>query len=177
MRGTKIQGRFTIPYERDSMYEGMTDELRDPVGVFLDWYVWDSVYLAAHTTDVVDDIYDTSNPTPGKGRRWKDKLIIPAITAQLFQGQIVQNERGFYNTDTLRIVLNVGDISELLPDLTSRPDTHIKDRIVFRNEVFIPVKVYPRGHLGLDFAVVTVDCNQVNPEEMVNDPQFQAYAQ
>jgi hypothetical protein len=158
------------------MYQGITDDLQVPVGVTIDWYLWDEANLVAHPTDVVDDIYDTSNPTPGKGRIWQPHLRIPAVTAQLYQGQIVQNERGFYNTDTLKIVLNIGDLLPIIPNIAQSPDQHVKDRIVFRDEVFVPIRVYPRGHIGYDFAVVTVECNQVNPEELVNDPQFQSYA-
>ena len=176
MRGTKVQGRFTVAYETDSLHRGVTSDLRDPVGVELDWHVWDAEYLASNPDDVIDDIYDTSSPEPGKGRRWKSPFRMPAITAQLFQGAIVENERGFYNTDTLRVVLNVGDVDRLLPNLTSQPDKHIKDRVVFRNQVFVPTRVYPRGHMGYAFAVIAIDLNQVNPEELVNDPQFQAYA-
>ena len=176
MRGHNLIGRFTIPYERDSIYEGITEDLQIPVGVEIDWWEWDEYLLDTAPTDVVDDIYDVSSEVPGKGRRWVPHYKIPAITAQLIQGRIAENQRGFYNTDTLRIVLNVGQILPIIPDLCSHPDRHIRDRIMFRGEIFIPVKVNPRGHMGYDFAVVTIDCNQVNPEEMVNDPQFQDFA-
>jgi hypothetical protein len=42
--------------------------------------------------------------------------------------------------------------------------------------VFVPTRVLPRGIFGENYAVVTIDCNQVNPEELVNDPQFAAKA-
>jgi hypothetical protein len=34
----------------------------------------------------------------------------------------------------------------------------------------------PRGRYKERYSVVTIDCNQVNSEELVNDPQFQTYA-
>lgn len=176
MRGSKVQGRFTVDHETEALYEGIRDELRDPVGVDLLWYRWDQEYLLENFVEIADSTYDTSNPTPGFGRRWNTPIRIPAITAQLFQGQVIQNERGLYTTDNLRIILNVGDTLQPLPTLTTAPDSYLKDRIVFRNTVFTPTKVYPRGHIGYAFAVVTIDCNQVNPEELVNDPQFQQYA-
>jgi hypothetical protein len=65
----------------------------------------------------------------------------------------------------------------MLPSLAGdNPGQHIKDRILYRNQVFTPTRVMPRGHFGYKWAVITVDCNEVNPEELVNDPQFQRYA-
>jgi hypothetical protein len=60
--------------------------------------------------------------------------------------------------------------------LITDPNNHIKDRIIYRGQVFTPTRVIPRGSFGYRWAVITVDLNQVNPEEMVNDPQFQRYA-
>lgn len=85
------------------------------------------------------------------------------------------NERGFYVTDTLRLVLNVGDVNRLLPSLITEPNNHIKDRILYRGQVWIPTRVVPRGSFGYRWSVVTVDLNQLNAEELVNDPQFRQY--
>jgi hypothetical protein len=48
--------------------------------------------------------------------------------------------------------------------------------VVYRGEVFVPTRVLPRGSFGNRWAVVTVDLNQLNHEELVNDPQFQRFA-
>jgi hypothetical protein len=101
---------------------------------------------------------------------------MPVIMAQFVRGTNVMNERGYYVSDTLRIVINVGDVERLLPSLLTDSNGHIKDRIVYRGEVFIPTRVLPRGSFGYRWSVVTIDCNQLNSEELVNDPQFQKYA-
>jgi len=101
---------------------------------------------------------------------------MPTVMAQAIRGTNVMNERGFYVADTLRLVLNVGDVQRMLPGLITDPSSHIKDRIMYRGEVFVPTRVLPRGSFGYRWAVVTIDCNQVNPEELVNDPQFQNQA-
>lgn len=176
MRGSKVQGRFKIDFESLSMDEGIVDELRDPVGTTVDWWVWDETYFVENPEDVVDDIYDVSLSVPGFGRRWKEPFVLPVVMAQLLRGTNVMNERGFYVVDTLRIVVSVADINRLLPNMVSTPNTHIKDRVVFQNEVFVPTRVLPRGRYAERYAVVTIDCNLVNSEELVNDPQFQAYA-
>ena len=176
MRGSKVQGRFKIDYENLSINEGIVEDLRDPVGTKVDWWVWDQAYLDANPTDVYDDIYDTSNQEDGKGRRWKEPFEMPVIMAQQLRGTNIMNERGFYVVDTLRLVTSVADVNRLLPAMIGDPSIHIKDRVVFQNSVFVPTRVLPRGRYKDNYAVVTIDCNLVNAEELVNDPQFQAYA-
>ena len=176
MRGTKVQGRFKIDFENRSMEEGMVDELRDPVGSEVDWWTWDPNALAADYNNFVDPIYDVSNQEDGKGRRWNDPFKLPVIMAQNLRGTNVENERGWYVTDTLRLVITVADANRLLPALISDPNQQIKDRVVFQGEVFVPTRVLPRGRYANFYSVVTIDLNQVNPEQLVNDSQFQDYA-
>jgi hypothetical protein len=176
MRGTSPQGRFSLDYEAKSMYEGISDDLGGTVGVEVDWFRWQEYYLEDNYTTVVDDIYDVSRSEVNTGRRWVLPFKMPAVMAQLIRSTNVMNERGFYVTDTLRLVINVGDAERLLPSLFNNPSSHIKDRIMYRGLVFTPTRVLPRGSFGYRWAVITIDCNQVNPEELVNDPQFQKYA-
>jgi hypothetical protein len=177
MRGTKIQGRFNVDYEGKSMYEGIAEDLGATVGVEVDWFRWQEYYLAENYETIVDDVYDVSSSTPGQGRRWMLPFKMPVVMAQLIRSTNVMNERGYYVTDTLRIVINAGDAKSMLPTLVGdNPSQHIKDRILYRNQVFTPTRVLPRGHFGYKWSVITIDCNEVNPEELVNDPQFQRYA-
>lgn len=176
MRGNKVQGRFKIDFENKSMEEGMVDELRDPVGTEVDWWTWDPTALAADYADWVDPIYDVSNQEDGKGRRWTEPFKLPVIMAQQLRGTNVMNERGFYTTDTLRLVIAVNDVQRLLPVLLTEPNLHIKDRAVFQGQVFVPTRVLPRGRYANFYSVITIDMNLVNSEELVNDPQFQDYA-
>jgi hypothetical protein len=177
MRGRRLQGRFSLDYEAKSMYEGIQEDLQHPVGVDVDWFRWSAEYAAANVATFVDDIYDVSSNVYGEGRRWMLPFNMPAVSAQLIRGSNEMNERGFYIVDTLRIVLNVGDVERLVPDMLVNPDMHIKDRILYRGNVFTPTRVLPRGHFGYKWAVVTIDCTEVNADELVNDPQFQQYAQ
>ena len=176
MRGNKVQGRFKIDFENKSMEEGVTDELRDPVGSIVSWYQWDEQALQDDYENWVDPIYDVSNEGEGLGLAWKDPIEVPVIMAQQIRGTNVMNERGLYTTDTLRLVIGVNDVNRLIPDVLTNPNLHIQDRIVFQDTVFVPTRVLPRGSFGYRWAVITIDCNQMNPEELVNDPQFQNYA-
>jgi hypothetical protein len=176
MRGARVQGRFNVDYEKLSMYEGIAEDLGGTVGVEVDWWRWQDYYLQDNYTTIVDDVYDVGSSLSGGGRRWVLPFKFPVVMAQFVRGTNVMNQRGFYVTDTLRLVINAGDAERLLPSLLTNSNNHIKDRIVYRGEVFVPTRVLPRGSFGYNWAVVTIDCNQMNPEELVNDPQFLKYA-
>jgi len=174
--GTDRNSRFDMTYEAKSMYEGIAEELGGTVGQEVDWFRWQEYYLEENYTDIVDEIYDVSSSVVGQGRRWMLPFKMPTLMAQVVRGTNVMNERGFYVTDTLRLVVNVGDVERLLPSLLTESSNHIKDRILYRNQVWVPTRVLPRGSFGYRWTVVTIDLNQVNSEELVNDPQFQKYA-
>jgi hypothetical protein len=176
MRGSRLQGRFNLDYEQKRIYEGIAEDLQHPVGVEVDWFRWSNTWAAENIETIRDDIYDVSSSVHNEGRRWMLPFNMPCVTAQLVRGSNEMNERGFYIVDTLRIVLNVGDVQRLVPDMLINPDMHIKDRILYRGNVFTPTRVLPRGHFGNYWAVVTVECTEVNADELINDPQFQQYA-
>ena len=111
------------------------------------------------------------------------------VNAHLEQGVTVQSDRGFYNTDQLTLIINVDVLEDHLnfpganaqnsPELANleiNPDSYIRDRIVFRNEVFSPVRVLPEGIIENNYTLLRVQCNQVNAEELVNDSQFKHFA-
>jgi len=140
MRGQLVPGRFSIDYESKSIYEGIGDELVNTVGQEVSWWQWSETYLNDNYEVVVDDTYDVSNggQTPegvSKGRRWTKPVTLPVAMAQLMRSTNVMNERGYYVSDTLRLVVNVGDIERLIPDILVNPSLHIKDRIVYKGQV------------------------------------------
>lgn len=161
-------GRFTIGHEIDSMFRGMRDDLQKRVGMEVHWSIWDP-----EATEV-DDIYSVGSVDVG--RRWKEPILVPVIVAQVFQGQTMQNDRGFYNTDVLRLTVSMDDITRMIPTLVDTPDAHIRDRVLYRGSVFTPTRLYLRGQVETSYTVLTIDLNQVMPEEMVNDDQFRGYA-
>lgn len=174
--GTDRNSRFGMDYESKSMYEGIAEDLTGVVGTEVSWFRWREYYVDDNFDTVVDSVYDVSSSVVGEGKRWMLPFKMPVVMAQFIRGTNIMNQRGFYVADTLRLVLNVGDVQRLEPSLITDPNNHIKDRILYRGEVFVPTRVLPRGSFDNRWAVVTIDCNQVNPDELVNDPQFQQYA-
>lgn len=177
MRGSGPGGRFGIDYESASMFEGIGEELGGTVGQEVNWWLWAEEYVDAHESTIYDDLYDVSSAdTVGGGRRWHEPFKVPTIAAVISRGGNVQNDRGFYVTDTLRVTVSVGDIMRLIPTMVEDPQRHIKDRVTYNGEVYTPTSVMPLGSYGTRWAVVSVTFNRVNAEEMVNDPQFLQYA-
>lgn len=183
MRGDNREGRFNIQYERGSNVSGTMVELVQTVGTFVDWWIYDQ------DNTVVDPIYDVGSNYANGGRKWKTPFTIPVVNAHLEQGVTVQSERGFYNTDQLTIVINVDVVenhlnfyganasnSRQLSTVEVNPDAYLRDRIVFRHQVFTPVKVLPQGIIKDKYSLLQVSCEQVNAEELVNDSQFQHFA-
>lgn len=169
MRGATQGGRFDSRYEVSSMYEGMADELYDPAGVVLVWFVFDP------DRTVVDPIYDVGDQPTG-GRRWTGPYRVPVLGVRMFQGETAQNKRGFYTSDTLHAVINAGQIEKVLRDIHSNTDIHLKDRFLYRGELWEPTRIWCRGVVKTDYTVVSLDASQVKSEQVVNDFQFLAYA-
>lgn len=169
MRGTFEQGRFSIPFERRSIASGIDYDLQRQVGQEIEWWRYDPVATN------VDPIYDVG--AYDGGRMYHEPLIIKTLSAVIIQGEVRQSDRGFYNTDTLRVVVNITEMDQKLQDsLYEALNNYILDRIVYRHEVFVPTRVYPRGLVGDKYTVFSLDADQVNPEQLVNDPQFAHFA-
>jgi hypothetical protein len=168
MKAKEPGGRFDLAYERRSILSGITEDLRIPVGQTIDWWRWDP------TDTVVDNVYDVGSINGG--RLWYPPIKLPCVNAVIFQGVSMQNERGFYNTDVMRITINMEDVEKLIPTVLTITDSFLKDRIVYRGQVFRPTHFYPRGLIKDKYTLLTLDASQINSEELVNDSQFQAYS-
>ena len=159
-----------MSYEQMSISDGIDSELRAPVGQHVLWVEFDS------DATEVDSIYDVADYRT-TGRQWKFPPVrIPAFTCAIRQGPTVHNDRGFYNADTLHLGVAMNVIERLYPSLAWEPDAHIKDRVLYRGNIFVPVRFGLQGLLRDTYTVFTVDANQVNPEEHVNDPQLTEWA-
>ena len=148
-------------------------DLKKPVGSSVLWYIFDDV-----ETDV-DPIYDVGGVVPydyTKGRIWHGPFKLPVVKAIIKQGDTRISQAGFYNADTLHLTLNAKDIEALIPGVMTNPDDQNRSRVVWKEEVYRPYNVQQRGIISEGFTLLSVECQQVMPEEMVNDPQFLGYS-
>jgi hypothetical protein len=172
MRAYTPGGRFDADFETDDILVGVDTDLKNPVGTSALWYIYDSV------STVVDPIYDTGQDLSGSlgGKRWTGPFTIPVVRAVIDQGEARTSAVGYYNADTLHLTFNIEDVAKFAPNIIIRPDVNNRDRIVWRGQVYRPFSIQERGIIADRFTILSVDCIQVMPEEMVNDPQFQTYA-
>ena len=110
--------------------------------------------------------------------------ILKVIKASINQGNATVNERGFYNIDSLRLVLNIDDLRAASPTLfdargvvKSTLDLANKYRVVWKNQVYRPIKTQQQGQVAERHTIISVDLMQLMPDELVNDAQFLSYAQ
>ena len=161
MRGSNVLGRFTSEFEVKSIRHGIAQDLQAPVGQDVLWRLFDTA------ATVIDDVYDVG--ASSGGRSWKKGFALPVVNAYVFQNEMYQNDRGLYTVDTLRLFINYDDVIRFIPTLDSQPDTHLKDRVEYRGQMYAPNRVFPKGQINMDYTVLTVDLTQVKPEETVND--------
>jgi hypothetical protein len=120
----------------------------------------------------------------GDGRKWKSPVSVPVIKAILKEGQTNLVQEGFYNADSIHVVIDhdvlINSIPEMLykldPTDSENPDPLNRDRIVWKNQVYRPISSSYSGIIKEKFVLMTFDCQQVMSDELINDPQFQAYA-
>jgi len=151
-----------VSWEHQDIFKGIDGDLRAPVGHHVRWVEYDD------EASNMDDIYDVADHVIG--RVWKPPVRIPAYAAFIFQGVSMHNDRGFYNTDVLRVSAAIDVVERVFPELVWEPDKHIKDRVLYRGRVFIPTQINLRGLLRNTHTIFTVEANEVNEEEHVNDP-------
>lgn len=168
MRHSDPGGRFTVGWERLAIFDGIDGDLRSPVGQHVKWIQFDA------DASGVDPIYDVADQQVG--RQWREPIRIPAYAAFIYQGPTMHNDRGFYNTDILRVSVAMDVAERVFPALVWEPDQHIRDRVMYRGKIFIPTRLYLRGLLRNSHTIFTIDANQVNEEEWVNDPQLSNWA-
>lgn len=162
-------GRFSSDWETTEINDAISKDLQQPAGTTVMWYVWNSAATS------VDPIYDVG-ANDGVGRQWHDPVEIPVVKAIIKQGQTSLVQQGFYNADRLHLTIDHDVMMSLIPDILDNPDPLNRDRFVWKGEVFRPIISQEAGIILERFTILSFDAQQVMPEEMVNDPQFQAYA-
>jgi len=166
-------GRFTSDFEQKSIFEGIDADLKNPVGTSALWYIYDDVNTVK---DLIYDVGTNAESPTLNGRTWQGPYNIPIIRAIISQGSSKTSQAGFYNADTLHLTINSKDIENIVPGVMTNPDDQNRSRVVWKNQVYRPFNVQQRGIISEGFTLLVVECQQVMPEEMVNDPQFLTFS-
>jgi hypothetical protein len=176
MRAYTPGGRFSTDFELNEIGDGITYDATNPVGTTGQWWTYNSA------ASVKDPIYDVE--PLGAGRVWTGPVTLNIIKASITQGTSAVNDRGFYNADSLKIVLNIDDLRLASPSLFNARgnvkasiDIANKYRLVWKDQVYRPVRTQQQGQVAERHTIISVDLLQLMPDELVNDAQFLAYAQ
>jgi hypothetical protein len=176
MRAYTPGGRFDSDFESNRISEGITEDLTNPAGTRAKWWRFDPA------SSVKDPIYDVE--PIGAGRRWIGPFDLKVIRSSISEGSGALNERGFYNVDTLHLTLNVDDVKDVSPEMftdnglvKSTIDYVNQYRVVWKGQVYRPVKTQPAGLVAERYTLIVIDLMQLAPDELVNDEQFLQYAQ
>lgn len=175
-------GRFDPEFETNEIHTAIAADLTNPVGTSILWYVYVSptdTSVATSGRTVVDPVYDVGSYTTNGsgGRKWRDPVQVPVVKALLKQGRAYFNMRGFYAPDTLHLTLDRDQLMQYIPDVLDNPDPLDRDRVIYKGQVYRPFLSQQQGIIKERYVLISFDCQQVMPEEMQNDPQFQSYAQ
>jgi len=166
-------GRFSSDFETKEIWKGVTDDLTNPVGTTALWYIYDAVHTEI---DPLFDVGDSILLNDSSGKVWTGPFKIPVIRSVIKQGDTKISQQGFYGADYLHMTINALDIEKIAPGTMLDPDNRDRDRVVWKNQIWRPFQTQQAGIISETFVLLSVDLTQVMPEEMVNDPQFQAYA-
>lgn len=164
------KGRFDDRYEIKAIYEGMQEELQEFIGQNIPWYRFD------RENSVVDPIYDVGADTGG--RRFKRPFILPVVGVDLEEGVEVNTGQGQYLTDVAHLVVSYDQAEKAgLRKMKTNWRMFLGDRFVYLDTVFQVRNIQVRGPVGDHFyEVLGIDGWRVNPEELINDPDFAKYA-
>jgi hypothetical protein len=176
MRAHTPGGRFDSDFESDSISTGITEDLTNPAGTSAEWWKFNSALTQS------DPIYDVE--PVGFGRVWDGPSIIPIVRATITEGTSYLVDRGFYNSDTLHLTLNIDDLYAVDPELFTdrgilKPTLDLVDkyRVVWKSQVYRPIKTQQAGLVANRHTLIVMDLLQLMPDELVNDAQFLKYAQ
>jgi hypothetical protein len=160
MRAHEPGGRFSIDFELNEVGDGITWDSTNPFGTHAEWWEYDT------SSTTTDPIYDVESITGG--RVWIGPM----------------DQRGFYAADMLNLTLNIDDLYKVSPQLfdkrgefRARLQEANRYRCVWKGQVFRPYHTQPDGYIDDRGTLITLNMIQLMPDELVNDEQFQQYAQ
>ena len=176
MRAFQPGGRFSIDFELNEVGDGITWDSTNPYGTHAEWWEYDM------DNSTYDPVYDVE--TIAGGRLWKGPKTLHIVSADLNMGQSPMDQRGFYAADTLSLTVNIDDMYKVSPQLfdargkfRARLQEANRYRCVWKGQVFRPYHTQPDGYIDDRGTLIGLKLIQLMPDELVNDEQFQDYAQ
>ena len=161
---------FDARYETKSIEDGMRVFMEEEVGQTVLWWVYDPAATE------VDNVYSVGTDYLPGGRRWYPPIPVVCINAIRVEGA-KQYTDGLYTQDTIHLILSANSAQQAaMPNLIDTWPEHLRDRLLWQGRVYTPTRIELRGVLRESYTVIGIDLIQVNPDELVDDPDFARYA-
>lgn len=131
---------------------------------------WRFDYNASETHDVYDE-------AAGAGRVYNGPWQIPVIHANHGEaGDTDPRDSGLYIRDTLTVFVEFDQMSKAgLTDADIKHGAFQRDRVAYNNSLFAVVHMDIQGQIRRRDIIVTLQCEQLRDDELVDDPQFEPY--
>lgn len=162
---------FDARFEQESVDRGITQQ-QAVQGITVEWWFWDPV------NSRISNVYDED--IPGASRHWRGPLMLSVLSASRTEGALQDTGDGAYTVDNVTLVMGYRQATDegLVPPV-DETNVHLKDRFVWDGDVWNPSAIIARNLLGQGGtrSTIIVHATQVRDDEMVNDTQFQKYAE
>lgn len=123
------------------------------------------------------DVHEVYDEATGAGRVFYGRWQLPALhVTHVESGNSDPRDSGLYVTDTLRVVLEYDQLVKFgLTEMDIRHGSFQRDRIAYDNALYAVQRVNILGQIRRRDVVVVIEAQQLQNDELVNDPQFSQY--
>ncbi|WP_020142226.1 hypothetical protein [Terracoccus sp. 273MFTsu3.1] len=161
------RGRFSIDFETNQI-NGALRGWQTVNGDFVDYYRF------SREDSQMDDVYDEGT---GGGKVYVGPIDLPCLHVLHTQGGREQQDGGLYYNDGLHVTLSVDSLDKVgLTRTDVESQRYLLDRLVYDGKVFKVIKVDVLGQIQRRDLVFTIDADQVRPDELVGDKQFERFS-
>lgn len=161
------RGRFNINAETTMIHRALRGFQRQ-VGDNMTYWRFD--YNASEMHDVYDE-------ATGPGRVYYGPWQVPVIHVDHGEAaDTTPRDSGLYIRDTLSIVADFAQIEKTgLTDADIKHGAYQRDRVAYNNSLFAVTHMDILGQIRRRDIIVSLTCEQLRDDELVDDPQFEPY--
>lgn len=160
-------GRFNSDYETNRVFDAMQGWQRS-YGDVLRYYRFDAA------ASQMDSVYDEA---VGAGRQYKPPIAVPCQHVVHVQGENEYGEYGMYYNDTLTAFISFFSFTGVgLTYSDIETGNYLNDRVMYDRKIFRVVQLRTQGQIQERDILITLTGSQLKPDELVDDPEFAAWA-
>jgi hypothetical protein len=161
-------GRFSADYETNDIAEslrGWQTEFGDQILYYRFWM----------EESTQSNIWGEAGGS--RGRIWHPPDTVEVLHATHVEGSMENRDQGAYYNDDLYVTASFDQLRRLgMTEMDLQHQSYLRDRIVYDFRVFRVTRIQVMGQIQRRDVVVSIEGAQVKPDEMLNDPGFEHFA-